>query len=195
MSELATLKTIPVRYKMMNHHKDVLMKYNIPAIYALWEGYVRNSFSLYGGVINSLNLTHCEVHLNVLTHALLSDDKLNLENPRRTFEKKKDFIAHYQATARCPLNIGEKLPLKSNVDYDVINDMLTRFNLALLPKEYKKQLGKLLKYRNSIAHGEVSLPIKQDFLSDFSMLVNDLMIMIYERIETGYNNKTFLSRP
>ena len=44
MSELASLKTIPLRYNLLSHHKEMLIKYTIPSIYALWEGFVKNSF-------------------------------------------------------------------------------------------------------------------------------------------------------
>lgn len=47
MSELASLKSIPLRYNLLPHHKEMLIKYTIPSIYALWEGFVKNSFELY----------------------------------------------------------------------------------------------------------------------------------------------------
>ena len=56
MSELASLKTIPLRYNLLSHHKEMLIKYTIPSIYALWEGFVKNSFELYVREINKLNI-------------------------------------------------------------------------------------------------------------------------------------------
>lgn len=68
-----------------------------------------------------------------------------------------------------------------------------RFNLDTLPKSYKNKLSKLLQFRNSIAHGETSILVKIDHIVEFSTLVNNLMVEIYERIELGYNNSTFLA--
>ncbi len=177
----------------MDHHKEVLIKYNVPAVYSLWEGYVRNSFTLYKNEINALKIPISKVHLNLLTHTLSGYDKLCLENPRMSFKSKKEFVEFYQNTINGHLVVCEKLPLKSNVDFDVIDELLMRFNLDTLPKSYKNKLSKLLQFRNSIAHGETSILVKIDHIVEFSTLVNNLMVEIYERIELGYNNSTFLA--
>lgn len=192
MSELASLKTIPVRYRLTNNHSELLIKYAIPSIYALWEGFVRKSFELYIDYLNSLELNPSEVHINLITHAFSTEDKLALENSRISFKKKKEFIEFFQKKATEKLIIPKKIPTKSNVDFEVINNILERFNLARLPKEpYEKKLKKLLTFRNSIAHGEISIPIKSDNLNEFSMLINDLMVEIFERIEDGKLKHTY----
>lgn len=191
MSELASLKTIPLRYNLLSHHKEMLIKYTIPSIYALWEGFVKNSFELYVREINKLNIPIEEVHINVITHTLSSCEKLYLENPRMNFISKKEFVEFYQSKISKPLNITTKIPTKSNVDFIVINDILTRFNLTLLPKVFERKLNKLLKFRNSIAHGETSLPVKMEDVTFFSQLVNDLMVEIITRLDEGYKKLTF----
>lgn len=191
MSELASLKTIPLRYNLLSHHKEMLIKYTIPSIYALWEGFVKNSFELYVREINKLNIPIEEVHINVITHTLSSCEKLYLENPRMNFISKKEFVEFYQSKISKPLNITTKIPTKSNVDFIVINDILTRFNLTLLPKVFERKLNKLLKFRNSIAHGETSLPVKIEDVTFFSQLVNDLMVEIITRLDEGYKKQTF----
>lgn len=192
VSELTSLKVIPLMYDLMPNHKLMLIKYAIPAIYALWEGYVKTCFELYIREINGLNIPIHDIHINVLTHTLSSCDKLYLENVRNSFVKKKEFIEYYQNKISQPLCIANKIPTKSNVDFDVINDILTRFNLELLPKIFESKIKKLLWFRNSIAHGEISLPVKMDNITEFSDLVSDLMVEILTRINDGYNNRTFI---
>ena len=68
---------------------------------------------------------------------------------------------------------------------------LTRFNLTLLPKVFERKLNKLLKFRNSISHGETSLPVKMEDVTFFSQLVNDLMVEIITRLDEGYKKQTF----
>lgn len=191
MSELATLKTIPLRYGMLIQHKNILIKYIIPSIYALWEGFVRNSFCIYTREINKLNVSINDTHINLLTHALTSIDKLDLSNPRVNFQKKREFIEHYQHTISNTLNLEQKIPTKSNVDFSVINDILNRFNLAKMPDTYERGLKKLLRFRNSIAHGENSIPVSIEDVTEFTLLVNNLMIEVLCKIEEGYNNNTF----
>lgn len=191
MSELASLKTIPLRYNLLQHHKDILIKYTIPSIYALWEGFVKNSFELYVRNINSLGISINDLHINVLTHTLSSCEKLYLENPRVSFVKKREFIDFYQRTLEEPLSIPSKIPTRSNIDFVVINEILERFNLELLPKAFEQGLKKLLKFRNSIAHGETSIPVSLDDVVFFSKLISDLMVEVFTRINDGDVNQTF----
>ncbi|MEA5141636.1 MAE_28990/MAE_18760 family HEPN-like nuclease [Arcicella rigui] len=194
MAELSSLKTIPVRYRLFSHHSELLTKYAVPSIYALWEGFVKKSFELYIDYINSLELNPTDIHINLFTHSFSTEDKLALENPRMSFAKKKEFIEFYQKKSKDKFTIPKKIPTKSNVDFETINEILERFNLLKLPKgTYEKKLKKLLHFRNSIAHGEISIPIKNDNLSEFSMLINDLMVEIFVRIENGKVNETFKS--
>ncbi len=193
MSELASLKTIPIRYKMMNHHVEMLTKYAVPSIYSLWEGFVKKSFLNYITEINKLEIDLEDVHINLVTHAFSSLDKLSLENPRMNFKTKKEFIQYYQEQTKRKFNIPLKLPTKSNIDFIVINDILERFNLKLLSKkQYDKKLQKLINFRNSISHGEISIPITNKDLMEFSMLVNDLMVEVFNRIEDGFTEKMYL---
>ncbi|GHT77614.1 hypothetical protein AGMMS50262_19090 [Bacteroidia bacterium] len=193
MSELASLKTIPLRYNLLPEHKGLLIKYAVPSIYALWEGFVKNTFGFYIKEINKLQIPINEVHIDLLTHTLSSHDKLCLENPRINYKTKKEFILLYQTTISQPLRLTDKLPTKSNVNFDIINDILMRFNLKQLPKnEFNDRLNKLLNFRNKIAHGEKSISVKIEDIEIFSKLVNDLMVETLLRIESGYNSRTFL---
>lgn len=192
MSELGSLKSIPLRYNLLPHHKDMIIKYTIPSLYSLWEGFVKNSFRKYIEEINSLNLPINSVHINLLVHSLTSSDKLRLENPRNSFKSKKEFTEFYFEVISQPFAISEIIPTRSNVNFEVINEILLLFNLELLPKKFEKPLSKLLLFRNSIAHGEVRIPVKIEDIEVFTQLLNDLMVEIILRIENGLNLKTFL---
>lgn len=43
-SELASIRTMPFRYKLSDFDQQILIKYLVTAIYALWEGYVKKLF-------------------------------------------------------------------------------------------------------------------------------------------------------
>ena len=190
--QLASLKFVIVHYQMAEEHKKMLIRYSVPSIYSLWEGFVRCSFQFYINEINSMRLRPDDVHISLRTHAFSSNDKLVLENPRINFSTKKEFIETFFECCENDFKVPTKLPTKSNVDFKVISDILLRFNLDLLPESFEKGLKKMLKFRNDIAHGEYSIPVIIDNVSEFSQLVIDLMSEIYDRIEKGYNNKTFL---
>lgn len=75
----------------------------------------------------------------------------------------------------------------------MINNILHRFNLELLPeKPYEKQLNKLLRIRNSISHGETSIPVDKTIISELSFAVLKLMDEVFIRVVDGCNKKTYL---
>jgi MAE_28990/MAE_18760-like HEPN len=191
MSELGSLKSIPVRYKLLSHHKEMIIKYTIPSIYALWEGFVRNSFRCYITNINSLNLSIYDVHMNLVVHGMTSVPKLRLENARNSFKIKKEFTETYLSIIGKPFQLTDVIPTRSNVNFDTINEILLIFNLEELPKSFDKPLEKLVNFRNSIAHGEISIPIKLSDVEFFTKLLNDLMIEIFLRIEKGLKLETY----
>ena len=192
VSELATLTTLPYRYKIAEIHVQTLLFYSVPAVYALWEGFVKYSFTQYVRYINTLNIPINTVNENVLTHALTNSLSLNLENGITNFNSKKKYICAIHMLHMNPLVISEEIPTHSNVNYEIINDILLRFNLSELDPKYKRPLNKLLHYRNSLAHGERILPVTKKTIEEFGNLLQDLMTEIYSKIEDGYNNKTYL---
>lgn len=191
--ELAVLKTLPYRYKMLPEHPGILKKYFIPAIYALWEGFVKNSIQCYIGEINRLQLTVSQLHINILTYALTIDEKLRLENPRTHFDKKVLFVKTYNQILSQPIQISLNVPTKSNVNYEVINDILRTFNLELMPLDFKGRLDKFLKFRNVIAHGDRSIVIRDDDIMEFIQLVIDLMGELYLRVDKGFSSRSYLN--
>ena len=191
MSELALLKTIPLRLNFLPDQNKNIIKYLVPAIYAIWEGFIKHCFLQYVKILNSERIPIDNVHINILTHSLTSKKHMLLETPRNNFESKIKFICAYQEIIKQPLQIDPNIPSKSNVNSKVVNDILKRFNLKKLPSRYEEPLNKLLFFRNAIAHGDNAISVDMTIISQFSDLVMDLMIDIYGLIEEGYNNKTF----
>lgn len=191
MSELASLRSIPLRYNLLEHHREMILKYTVPSIYSLWEGFVKSSFESYVCDINSLRLNVSEVNINLLVHGLTSNEKLKLERTRTSFKSKKEFIEHYRIAISKPFEITEVVPTNSNVTFDVINEILHLFNLDLLPDEFKKPLHRLVHFRNSIAHGEIKIPVKIEDIEKFANLLNALMVEITVRIDAGWTSRRY----
>lgn len=194
VSELATLTTLPYRYKISDKHVESLLTYSVPAIYAIWEGYVRHCFIEYSTYLNSLSLSLIDVHENILTHAMTIEKAVALENPRTNFDSKKKYVTTILSKHQAKLNIPYEIPTKSNVNFAVINDILTRYNLEKLNQTYQSKLDKLLRFRNEFAHGERSIPVTKKDIEYFSNLVQDLMVEVFVRIEDGVNNHTYLKK-
>jgi len=193
MGELASLKTIPHRYNMVTHHKSLLKTYLVPAIYAIWEGFVSNTMLAYIMEINKEGIAAESIRMDILLYIADVDEKLNLTVSRSGRIQQEKFIRDMYTILTNPIKIVPKVQTKSNVNLEVINHLLTSFGLEALPDCYEGRLNKLLNFRNKIAHGEKAITVKDDHIIEFTQLINDLMADIAIRIEEGLTKKTYLT--
>lgn len=190
--ELAELRVILHKAKLTQTQRVTYIKYIVPAIYALWEGFIKNSLELLSKEINKTNVPITDLHENLLTHAIISIDKLALDRPRIRFKTQKDFSLYFCEHIGKPFPTIGKLPTKSNVNSEVLQDLFNRFNLGIIEKVNGRRLDKLLTFRNTIAHGDNSIPVTEDNINEFVLIVQDLMLLVFEKIDNAIKNKTFL---
>ncbi|HZK71487.1 MAG TPA: MAE_28990/MAE_18760 family HEPN-like nuclease [Clostridia bacterium] len=174
---------------------EILERYSVVAIYSIWEGFVVESFNLYITKINNLNLTYNQINLNILTHDIFAKFDITAEQ-KKHFINRCTFINNIIEFHKSSVNISPILPKESNINFDVINQILTHFYLDTLPaKEFEKRLKKLLHYRNNIAHGEISLPVDRELVDYFISTVINVMSEVTIRIVDGFKNKKYLKEP
>lgn len=191
VNEITTLKTVPFLYLLTDEQKKVLQKYSIPSIYSLWEGFVAESFSLYIKELNQLNLTTGQISKIIITNDL--DTRYKLSDGRKNFEKKVSLVNNIYCYISSSVNLSTNISTQSNVNFNVINQILSRFNLELLPENpFRKNLDKLVFIRNNIAHGRAINPMEQRTISDLSIVAIDVIYEVFNRIIDGYRNKTYL---
>ncbi|AJS58985.1 MAE_28990/MAE_18760 family HEPN-like nuclease [Paenibacillus sp. IHBB 10380] len=192
IDEISMIKTIPHLYRMTGEHRQVLKKYLIPALYALWEGFVVKSFELYTKKLNELNLNINQIHPSILTHDL--DIKQGLKDGRVNGNKQIQFTLELKNYFTTNIIISGKIPTKSNVKFNTINSILERFNLDRFPKsEFEYRLNKLLKYRNDIAHGENSLSVDDELVLELSDTVIVCMDKLSDTMVDGFIKKRYLN--
>lgn len=189
VTEISNLRTIPFRYNLNQQHRDTFLLYLVPALYSLWEGYVRNTFEVLTNHLNTLNLNHYSVHINLLTHTF--ENQFKLGNERKHFSKKKKFVNNLKIGFDSQLKIVQGIPTESNLNFKVTNNILERFNINPLEESYKLPLDKFLLFRNKIAHGENSILITKDHINNFSLLVQNLMYDIIIKIEDYIYNEYY----
>ena len=190
--ELAEFKVILHKVKLTDSQRKTYMRYIVPAIYALWEGFIKNSLELYCKEINNAGVPITALHENLLTHAIVSVDKLALDRARTQFNTQRDFSKFICEYIGQPFPTISKLPLKSNVKGEVMADLFNRFNLGGIDNVFRKKLDKLLLFRNTIAHGDNSIPVKEENIDEFTQLLQDLMILVFDRIDYAIKNRTYL---
>ncbi|XXM70826.1 MAE_28990/MAE_18760 family HEPN-like nuclease [Lysinibacillus sphaericus] len=191
VSEISMIKTIPHLYRVSDHHKEILHKYLVPALYALWEGFVVKSFEIYAKKLNKIGLQMDDFHPRIIAHDL--DIKKGLKDGRTNEQKKVEFTLDLKKYFSSDLNISGKVPTKSNVKFNVINKILDRFNLEKFPRDYYEfGLSKLLKFRNDIAHGENSLAVDKEIIMELSEIVVKCMDKLNDILLEGLINKSYL---
>lgn len=191
-NELSMIITIPRLCNCTDKQKEILEKYSAVAIYSIWEGFVTQSFTLYIREINKLELRYEEMSLNILTHDIFIKYGLTEEQIKH-FEHKCVFVNNIFEYSKLPVAISSKIPTESNVNFKVINKILKFFYLEDLPaKDFEGRLDKLLTYRNSIAHGENSLPVTEELIQAFDSTVIDAMHEVTIRITNGFIKKKYL---
>lgn len=190
--ELAELRVILHKAQLTPTQYNTYIRYIVPAIYALWEGFVKNSIELYAKVINQTNVPIVDLHENLLTHAVIANDKLALDRARVKFNTQKEFILFISSYLSQSFPTHSKLPTKSNVNSEVLSELLEKFNLGELDQKLGKRLDKLLRFRNTIAHGDNSIPVKEDDIDEFTLLLQELMIEVFDRIDNAVRKKTYL---
>lgn len=192
-SELASIRTMPFRYKLSNFDRQILIKYLVTAIYALWEGYVKKVFQEYISEINKRALSYEKINPQYIEHTLNSNEKTTLEISRMQSCKRLNFINEFLNILNQPtFLVSMKIPTESNVDYKVLNKILNQFNLPTLDSQYKSKLEKLLWYRNSIAHGDNALCVTSEDNILFANLVQDLMVEVFNIVNEGLRKEVFL---
>jgi len=188
-SELATLKSIPIKYSFRPDHKDLHVKYSIPAIYAIWEGFVKNCFTIYSHHLNTLSISRIEIAPALLTHQM--DSECDFNNPRQNFESKQKLVGILDSLFNEIILIRPSVPTESNVNLKVLNKILERFCIPKIEEKYEKGLNKLLLFRNTIAHGENSLTVNMTHVTEFITLIENLMLDLIISIENSEKIETF----
>lgn len=189
VSELATLKGLPIRYSFRDDHKELQIKYTVPAIYAIWEGFVKNCFLIYSNHLNSLAITRADISIALLTHQL--DSECDFNNPRVNFDSKKRMVSALDSLFTETITIKPNVPTESNVNFKVLNKILERFCIDKVSDNYETKLNKLLLFRNKIAHGENSISVNMTHITEFISTVENLMLDLAINLEQNEKTKTY----
>jgi len=189
ISELATIKSLPIKYSFRPDHKEVHIKYSIPAIYAIWEGFVKNCFTIYSNHLNTLGIKRTEISTALLTHQI--DSECDFNNPRVNCKTKQKLVEQIDNLLTETIVIKPSVPTESNVNLKVLNKILERFCISKINDSYDRGLNKLLLFRNKIAHGENSITVNMTHVTEFVSLIENLMLDITINIESCERTKTY----
>ncbi len=92
-----------------------------------------------------------------------------------------------------PVVFNTGVNTESNANLKVANSILKKLCLECLSSEYEVPLNKLLKFRNSIAHGDEGIPVRQNDVDSFTLLVQNLATDFVLSVNEGFQSKVYLS--
>ncbi len=152
--ELTTLRFAIERSRP--HEIEPFIRAAICLLYAHWEGFVRTAARGYLEFVESRRLYYRELTSNFMALGLRAR-LIEAGQSKKTLVHTafvRDFLADLADGALT--NVVEAIDTRSNLNFDVLRDILAAVGLQETPYSTKKALvdSRLLGSRNGIAHGE-----------------------------------------
>lgn len=188
-------KTIHLRYKMKPEHIVFLQNQAVLTIYAKWEGFLKESLKTYLEEINSKNIKIHNLHEYYLAYQL--DKIIEFKKPKtetKTIHKISAQLLN-SLNSNCNVKIHTTVHTESNANLKITNNILKKLNLEPINQNHSKELDTLLLFRNRIAHGDYSIPVTQNELNIFTLLIQNISSELIISIISGYDNKVYLNPP
>ena len=137
--------------------KHSMIRAAIVILYSHWEGHIKKAGNLYISYLNFLGLKYDDMSDNNLIVGIFS--KFNGENKETSYsayKKYTDFISGKNHNGKFSVNSDNVIKTKCNLKLDVLCEILAVIGINdtyfIANKIFIDE--QLLKYRNSIAHGE-----------------------------------------
>ncbi|MFD2724631.1 MAE_28990/MAE_18760 family HEPN-like nuclease [Hyunsoonleella rubra] len=137
----------------------------IVMLYSHWEGFIKNATSYYLIYVKQLKLNYSDLAPCLLTLSLKS--KLLEFNNNYNHEENLKFVDFFQnnLNQRAFWNLEKAVDTKSNLNSEVLQNILSVVGISFHDFELKSNLidEKLVKNRNTIAHGNYLSFTKNDY--------------------------------
>lgn len=137
----------------------------IVMLYSHWEGFVKNATSYYLLYVKQLKLNYSELSPCLLTLSLKT--KFLEFNNTSSHEEQLKFVDFFQndLNQRAFWNLEKAVDTKSNLNSEVLQNILSVVGISFQDFELKSNLidEKLVKNRNTIAHGNYLTFTKKDY--------------------------------
>ena len=191
------IKTLYLRYQFNERDEKLFLSYSMPAIYAIWEGFIQTSFKTYVQEINKINLSVNTVHKQILCYRIENSFKQFKQYPKNYNKKVVFFDKLGEFYSADIIEITRTINTENNVGFDVLNRLLAAFNLEKIPDYYEQRWLKnelderLLRIRNQVAHGQDSIIVSRNDLEDSINLVNILMELVLNRTMIGFSTESY----
>lgn len=183
-------KTIHLRYRLTEEHKEFLVRQSVLSIYSAWEGFIKSTLSLYLQELNKLKLTYDKLSENYLAYQ--TDNLCAFKSPKTSYELVKKISHQVYIMYKSEVIFNTNIATESNANLKITNGILEKLDLDKLDKSYETDLNRLLLFRNSVAHGDDGIKIEQKDVDCFTMLVQRISADLISSILSGFDKKVYL---
>lgn len=194
--EFTTLKLMVSESR--KHQKDVLLRSSIALLYSHWEGHIKHCALVYICYLKQLAPKYKNMQDNFFQLSL--GNKFNQGFSIKKFQSQKEIFDYISNGLEENFDVNEAVVIdtESNLKYAVIYNILSQLGLDTSVFELKENFidSKLLKCRNSIAHGDKVG--EHELLETYKELEAELLEMIttfQNLVINSAENKSYLKQP
>jgi len=177
--EISTI-LLTIKSQKRTHIKQAQLRASVPILYAHWEGYTKEASSYYIEYVSRQRLTYNELSTNfILISCWAALKEISRSNQFHLHNQFIDFLT-YSQNERATIPFEGVIDTKSNLSSKVLQNLLFVIGLPFDEFWISKSLlidGKLLHYRNKIAHGERLLIDESTFFELHDLVINSLNYM------------------
>jgi hypothetical protein len=138
-------------------HQHTLIRAGILLLYSHWEGFIKKSTELFFTYLNCAGVRYIDLNKNLISLGIY--DEFESDFPQKQFKSfliTTEFITEGIKNKNFKLNIEKHIDTKSNLNSEVLLDLTKKIGIdcTVFQNERFHIDNRLLKFRNSIAHGE-----------------------------------------
>ncbi len=177
--EITTI-LLTIKSQKREHIKQAFLRSSIPILYAHWEGYTKQSSNYYIEFVARQHLTYSDLTTNFISISCWA--KIKEISKTNKFHIRNQFIDFltYNQNERAKIPYKGVVDTESNLSSKVLQNILSVLGIPYDKFWQGKSLaidGKLLHYRNKIAHGGKHMICESTFLELHDLVINSLDYM------------------
>ena len=188
--ELSDFKVV-IEANRESRRLNTLLRGSVAILYAHWEGFVKNASECYMVFVANQQKTNSDLETNFLALSLRKKFKLSQEDKKVSkYIEIVNFFTN-SLSEENDVNFSSMISTDSNLNSDVLKEIMESLGVDYSEFSTKSKLidEKLLKNRNSIAHG------KEQYITyeEYNELNREVLLML-EQFKTQIENSTALKK-
>ncbi len=187
--ELSNLKNLIDTKSFSSSKHNALLRSGLTILYAHWEGYIKESGTCYLEFVSRKELLYCKLKINFVAIAMKDRLKEAKETNKATiFAEVAEFILH-RSNEKSNIPYERIVSTASNLSSSILREIICILGLDYSFFELKENLidEKLLKRRNTIAHGEYLSLNREEYFE-----LHEQVLLMMEEFRTQIENNAVL---